>query len=55
MGVIAQEIIKVAPEVVTYDKENDQYGVSYGNLSGVFIEAIKELKTKVEELEKKHI
>ena len=53
MGVIAQEIIDIVPEVVTHDKENDRYGVSYGHLTGVLIEAIKELNDKVKELEKK--
>ena len=53
MGVIAQEIIDIIPEVVTHDKENDRYGVSYGHLTGVLIEAIKELSDKVKELEKK--
>ncbi len=53
MGVIAQEIIDIVPEVVSHDKENDRYGVSYGHLTGVLIEAIKELNDKVKELEKK--
>jgi hypothetical protein len=53
MGVIAQEIVDIIPEVVTHDKENDRYGVSYGHLTGVLIEAIKELSDKVKDLEKK--
>lgn len=52
MGVIAQEVIDVVPEVVTHDKENDRYGVSYGHLTGVLIEAVKELKQEVNELKK---
>ena len=52
MGVIAQEIVEVLPEVVTHDKENDRYGVSYGHLTGVLIEAVKELKQEVNELKK---
>lgn len=47
MGVIAQEVLEVAPEVVTYDKENDKYGVSYANMVGLLIEAVKELSDKV--------
>ena len=47
-GVIAQEMEKVAPELVT--KTNDTLGVSYGNLTGYLIEAIKDLKAEVEEL-----
>jgi hypothetical protein len=60
IGVIAQEVEPVIPEVVTHDKENDRFGVDYGNLAGLFIEAFKEqtkiindLKQKIEELESK--
>jgi hypothetical protein len=49
MGVIAQEVLEVVPEVVTYDKENDKYGVSYANMVGLLIEAVKELSDKVTE------
>ncbi len=52
VGVIAQEIEKVLPEVVT---TNDQglKTVSYGNIVGVLIEAIKEQQVRIEELERK--
>ena len=53
MGLIAQEVIDVIPEVVTHDKENDRYGVSYGHLTGLLIEAVKDLSNKVKDLEKK--
>ena len=53
MGVIAQEILDIVPEAVVYDKENDRYGVEYGHLTGLLIEAIKDLNTKVEDLERK--
>jgi len=47
-GVIAQEMEKVLPEVV---KENDEFkSVAYGQVVGVLIEAIKELKKEVETL-----
>ena len=51
-GVIAQEMRKVLPEVVAEDS-NGMLSVAYGNIVGVLIEAVKELVTKVEELEKK--
>jgi len=48
LGVIAQEVEKVIPEVV---KDNEEYkSVAYGNIVGVLIEAIKELKAEVDEL-----
>jgi hypothetical protein len=59
VGVIAQEIEKVLPEVV---RDNEQYNpdtgktedsiksVDYGNIVGVLVEAIKELKEEIEEL-----
>ena len=48
IGVIAQEVEKVLPEVV---KNNEEYkSVAYGNMVGVLIEAIKELKKEVETL-----
>jgi hypothetical protein len=48
-GVIAQEIAEILPEVVA-DK-GEYLGVAYGNIVGVLIEAIKELKARVEQLE----
>ena len=51
IGVIAQEVEKVLPELVI---ENDGIkSVSYGNIVGVLIEAIKEQQVRIEELEKK--
>tara|TARA_R110000744_G_scaffold148081_3_gene261141 strand:+ start:3031 stop:5583 length:2553 start_codon:yes stop_codon:yes gene_type:complete len=49
IGVIAQEIEKVVPEVVETD-EKGMKAVAYGNISGLLIEAIKELKLEIEEL-----
>ena len=51
-GVIAQEIQKVLPEVVTEsDDENKTLTVAYGNIVGLLIEAIKELNGKVTDLQ----
>ena len=49
IGVIAQEIEKVVPEVVKED-DKGMKSVAYGNISGLLIEAIKELKAEIEEL-----
>ena len=48
-GVIAQELEKIAPELVM---DGEEYkSVAYGNLVGYLIEAVKELSAKVEALE----
>ena len=49
-GVIAQELEKVAPELV--NNEGEYKAVAYGNLTGYLIEAVKELKAEIEELKK---
>ena len=55
IGVIAQEVECVLPEVVTHAEDIDEYGVSYGNFAGLFIEAFKEqleiINTMKEEIE----
>lgn len=53
VGVIAQEVEKVIPEIV--DTRDDGFKfVKYEKLAGLLIEAIKELDTKLEDI-KKHI
>jgi hypothetical protein len=49
VGVIAQEIQKVMPELVHEDK-NGYLGVSYSNMVALLIEAIKEQQTQIDEL-----
>ena len=46
-GVIAQELEKIAPELVT---DGEYKSVAYGNIVGYLIEAIKELKAEVKQL-----
>jgi hypothetical protein len=54
VGVIAQEVEQILPEVVTTaEDETGTKSVSYGNIVGVLVEAIKELKAEIEELKKK--
>jgi hypothetical protein len=50
MGVIAQEVRDVIPEVVHVGSDGI-LSVAYGNLVGLLIEAVKELEARVEELE----
>jgi hypothetical protein len=49
-GVIAQEVLEVLPEVVTQNEDNGQYSVSYGNISALLIEAIKEQQQQILDL-----
>ena len=50
-GVIAQEVEEVLPEVVSTTEDGTKT-VAYGNLVGLLIESIKELKTEIETLKK---
>ena len=53
-GVIAQEIEKIAPELVkTANDEQDTKSVAYGNLVGYLIEAIKDQQKQIDELTEK--
>jgi hypothetical protein len=60
-GVVAQEIMEVLPEAVksqalplqTGDHEEEYYVVEYDAVTGLLVEAVKELKARVEALESK--
>ena len=53
-GVIAQELEKVAPELVmTNEKEDGMKSVAYGNLVGYLIEAVKGQQKQIDELKAK--
>ncbi len=49
IGVIAQEIEKILPEVVKED-DKGMKSVAYGNIVGVLIEAIKDQQKQIDEL-----
>jgi hypothetical protein len=49
VGVIAQEIQEILPEVVTASADGT-LGVAYGNMVGILIEAIKEQQQQIDEL-----
>jgi hypothetical protein len=51
IGVIAQELLEVVPEVVNQDNDG-MYNVSYGNITALLIEAIKEQNQTIEDLKK---
>jgi hypothetical protein len=50
IGVVAQEVEPILPEVVR-DNEAGQLSVAYGNITGLLIEAVKELAARVAALE----
>lgn len=52
IGVIAQEVEKVVPELVK-DRDDGYKAVDYQKLTALLIEAVKELKEEVEELKSK--
>lgn len=62
MGLIAQDVMKVEPRLVTTSEPNEEerekfgiedqtYGLKYDKFAGLFVEAIKELKLQNEKLE----
>jgi len=52
VGVIAQEVEKVLPELVS-DRENGYKAVKYEKLTAILIEAVKELSNRVKGLEQR--
>ena len=52
VGLIAEEVEQVVPEVVARDGGNTT-GINYASLVGVLVEAVKELKTENENLKKR--
>jgi hypothetical protein len=50
-GLLAQEVKDILPEVVKF--ENNHYNIAYGNMSGLFVECIKELNKKIDDLTEK--
>jgi len=59
IGVIAEEVYDILPQIVNVDDENQPSSVSYGRLTAILIEAIKKqdeqieiLRKRIEELEK---
>jgi hypothetical protein len=51
LGVVAQEVEEVFPEVVSiYDPDQEYKAVDFDGLTSILIEAVKELKAQNEEL-----
>ena len=45
-GLLAQEVKEILPEAVSINNDG-YYNIAYGNLAGLIIESIKELKTEI--------
>lgn len=50
MGMIAQEVLPVVPELVFQNEKDGYYGINYGESTGLLIEAIKEQQKVILEL-----
>ena len=53
IGLIAQEVEQVLPELVEHNEEDDVKTVSYANIVAVLIEAIKEQQVQIDALKEK--
>ena len=53
-GLIAQEVMEILPEVINLnlnDSNNNYYNISYGNMTGLLVEGIKELNERLKTIE----
>ena len=53
IGLIAEEVVLIVPEVVGYDVDGQPNGISYGGFTPLLIQAIKELNDKITLLKNK--
>ena len=49
-GLLAQDVEQVLPEAITYTKEG-RLGLAYGNMAGLFVEAFKEIDSRLSQIE----
>ena len=52
-GLIADDVIKIIPNVVTKDEHGNPSGVNYTRLSAYLIEAVKTLKHEIDQIKGK--
>jgi hypothetical protein len=46
-GLVAQEVLEVLPEAI--EEKEDGYALAYGNMAGLFVEAMKDMKSKLDD------
>lgn len=51
-GLVAQDVQQVLPEAVHHNDQSGYLGVAYGNMIGLIVEAIKELRAEINEMKK---
>ena len=51
-GLIAQEVLPILPEAVTGSEET-HYAIAYGNMMGLVVESIKDLKVELNDIKYK--
>jgi hypothetical protein len=52
-GLIAEEVNKILPNLVTKDEKGNPYGIQYTKLVAYLVEAIKDQQQQIDELKKK--
>jgi len=53
-GLIAQEVLEILPQVVNINNyDSEYYNISYGNMTGLLVEGIKELNERLKIIENK--
>jgi hypothetical protein len=51
VGLVAQDVEKVLPEAVSTDAQSGFKSIAYGNMAGLFVQAIKELEDRIKGIE----
>ena len=52
-GLIAEDVDKILPNLVSYDPEGKPTGIQYSKMTAVLLEAIKEQQAQIDELKAK--
>lgn len=52
VGLIAEDVYQIIPELVSLDEHGNPYGIKYTKLTAYLIECVKDLQDQIEELKK---
>ena len=53
IGLIAEEVNEVVPNLVGFNNQGEIVGIDYGKLTPILIQAVKELSLEVQKLKNK--